>query len=317
MGLLPKVPSKPTPPTQDDKDAEAWARKLASDSKSAAVKQTLNAPQSSTNKTTQQNQSTSGYGQKPAKVVTTRLQTPSAKVASNAPFENTRFHLKEDNTANFEEYVRRTLNNPPAGKKYTFSGTLWATERAKEENAKNAHAGKQPPSGPDFAPPQRREPPARPATPQEPNHVKTKNKAPFSKQDPNMIFSPSQLAALTTDTEKVAKVQERPDSLCRMNTPWPTVPSTDVKHFNEKVTHELNASEKFFARVAAPLTQDALVTTTGFKPRDHCHNFEDQISDDGVIQDNVKEGIRATQGKDAATQLLDWDGKRWAPPPCD
>jgi hypothetical protein len=65
------------------------------------------------------------------------------------------------------------------------------------------------------------------------------------------------------------------------------------------------------------LTQDALVTTTGFMPRDHSLNFEDQVSDDGVVQQNTKEGIRATQGMDPSGQLLDWDKKRWAPPPCD
>ena len=32
---------------------------------------------------------------------------------------------------------------------------------------------------------------------------------------------------------------------------------------------------------------------------------------------NSKEAIRATQGLDASNQLLDWDKKRWAPPPCD
>ncbi|KAH8787380.1 hypothetical protein F5882DRAFT_517889 [Hyaloscypha sp. PMI_1271] len=45
--------------------------------------------------------------------------------------------------------------------------------------------------------------------------------------------------------------------------------------FNEKVAHELNATKQVPAHIA-PLTQDALVTTTGFLPRDHNLKFEDQ-----------------------------------------
>ena len=45
--------------------------------------------------------------------------------------------------------------------------------------------------------------------------------------------------------------------------------------FNEKAAHELNATKQVPAHIA-PLTQDALVTTTGFLPRDHNLKFEDQ-----------------------------------------
>jgi len=75
--------------------------------------------------------------------------------------------------------------------------------------------------------------------------------------------------------------------------------------FNEKVAHELNATKQVPAHIA-PLTQDALVTTTGFLPRDHNLKFEDQVSDDGVVEENRKEGIRATQGMDAADERYFW-----------
>lgn len=42
----------------------------------------------------------------------------------------------------------------------------------------------------------------------------------------------------------------------------------------------------------------------------------DKISDTGV-EERVKENVRATQGKDAKDELLDWGGKSWLPPPIE
>jgi hypothetical protein len=78
--------------------------------------------------------------------------------------------------------------------------------------------------------------------------------------------------------------------------------STDAKafNFNETATYELNTTKEIPANIAV-LTQAALVTITGFLSRDHSLNFEDQVSDDGVVEQNREEGIRATQGTDAAS----------------
>lgn len=75
-------------------------------------------------------------------------------------------------------------------------------------------------------------------------------------------------------------------------------------NFNETATHELNTTKEIFANIA-PLTQAAEATITKFLPRDHNLNFEGQVNDVGVGEQNGGEGSRATQGTDAATQLLD------------
>lgn len=64
----------------------------------------------------------------------------------------------------------------------------------------------------------------------------------------------------------------------------------------------------------ASLTQDELSDIDVLEPYDGPFNFDDKVSDDGVEQ---REVVRANQGKDAAQQLLDWDGKTWLPPPLD
>jgi hypothetical protein len=254
----------------------------------------------------------------------------SSKVAQNAPFNNARFHLKQDSTEHFQQFVQSsTVTN---GKKYTFNGPAPATAAEQQQNAPVGNGTTQPsgslasvpqqqrgipPQSANYGQQQQRGPPPQAAGPtQQLVHSNNDKSALFAKQDPNMMFSPSQMVTAIPSIDKVAVNQTTTDSPRVMKGPWPTMPSTDVKSFNEKVTHELNATKQAPANIA-PLTQDALVTTTGFLPRDHSLKFEDQVSDDGVVEENRKEGIRATQGMDAATQLLDWDGKRWAPPPCD
>jgi hypothetical protein len=78
--------------------------------------------------------------------------------------------------------------------------------------------------------------------------------------------------------------------------------SINVKafNFNETATHVLNTTKEISANTT-PLTQTALVTITGFLPRDHSLNFEGLVSDVGVVEQNRGESIRATQGTDAAT----------------
>jgi hypothetical protein len=149
----------------------------------------------------------------------------------------------------------------------------------------------------------------------QPKGEKTENKASFSTPDPHTSFSPSQMTASKTHAKTLAIHQVSANSPRVKDGPWPSQYSTEVKVFNEKIAYELTTTDHV-PHFGAPLTQDALVQTTGFKPREHSVNFEDKVSDDGVIE-QAKEGIRAIQGIDAATQLLDWDRKRWAPPPCD
>ncbi|KUJ20888.1 uncharacterized protein LY89DRAFT_770041 [Mollisia scopiformis] len=42
--------------------------------------------------------------------------------------------------------------------------------------------------------------------------------------------------------------------------------------------------------------------------------FDDRVSEAG-LEDLPRQIVRATEGNDMTNQLLDWDGKRWAPPP--
>ena len=72
-----------------------------------------------------------------------------------------------------------------------------------------------------------------------------------------MAFNPGQIAALTANVDQVVAVQDIPDSLRHMNTPWPTLQSIDVKHFNERVAHELNASAQFTASIGRSRRADA------------------------------------------------------------
>jgi hypothetical protein len=349
MGLLPKEPVTPakaaidgdelaqkidrlpetTIPATANTENEEWARKMGLLPKSAPAKQVPNAHQNSTSKVPQLNQP-SGHGSKPVSNFGAVTGNKSSKVAQNAPFNNARFHLKQDSTEHFQQFVQSsTVTN---GKKYTFNGPAPATAAEQQQNAPVGNGTTQPsgslasvpqqqrgipPQSANYGQQQQRGPPPQAAGPtQQLVHSNNDKSALFAKQDPNMMFSPSQMATAIPSIDKVAVNQTTTDSPRVMKGPWPTMPSTDVKSFNEKVTHELNATKQAPANIA-PLTQDALVTTTGFLPRDHSLKFEDQVSDDGVVEENRKEGIRATQGMDAATQLLDWDGKRWAPPPCD
>jgi hypothetical protein len=322
MGLLPKAPSKPaTPPTQPNHEAEEWARKMGLLAKAAPKKQAPNLQQTSASKVAQKNQAT-GPVQKVVEPAKNGAPTRADKVAQNAPFNNARFHLKQDSNEHFQQYVQSsTVTN---GKKYTFNGS---TPAIQQQNTPIANEKAQLPSDPTSVPQQQnRIPPQQqrsfaqqnqgvrpqPATyTQQSSQTHAENRPPFTKQDPHMMFSPAQMAVSNANAGKVNAHQDIPT-----NGPWPTLQLTDVKSFNENVARELNATEHVTTHIP-PLTQDALVTTTGFMPRDHSLNFEDQVSDDGVVQQNTKEGIRATQGMDPSGQLLDWDKKRWAPPPCD
>lgn len=380
-----------------DTDAEAWARKMGLLPEISPQSQ---AP------TPQQNQGT-GHVQKLATKATNDApaQSKDEKVAQNAPFNNARFHLKEDSSETFQDYIQRsTVTN---GKKYTFNHSSPTTKQqnapintqqsgsaasgpheqreishqqlhqhgtrasggwdvpAAPVQSSSANAGgswgeqtTQAPQAPQAAQasawgaapsasvtnaqiPQAQSsgwgaaPVAGPAqaqyrgrgvpptqqqqqrAPQSTSYIQQlgqnniENRVLATKQDPNMISTPAQMP--TSDVH-AQNASVRKDTA--FNGPWPTMQSTDVKHFNDKVSPELYTSEHVPAHIP-PLTQDALVTTTGFLPRDHSLNFEDQISDDGIFVRNSKEAIRATQGMDASNQLLDWDKKRWAPPPCD
>ena len=76
---------------------------------------------------------------------------------------------------------------------------------------------------------------------------------------------------------------------------------------------------------AFPLTEEAITKATGSTPRKPLAktlDLNDLVSETGVSEaqvseDRPREGVRATQGKSAAEELLDWDGKTWIPPPVD
>jgi hypothetical protein len=76
---------------------------------------------------------------------------------------------------------------------------------------------------------------------------------------------------------------------------------------------------------AFPLTEEAITKATGSAPRKPLAKTldlndlvsETGISDAQVSEDRPREGVRATQGRSAAEELLDWDGKTWIPPPVD
>jgi hypothetical protein len=388
------APAAPAPriTAAQDTDAEAWARKMGLLPEIS--------PQSQI-PTPQQNQA-SGHVQKLTTKATNDApaQSKDGKVAQNAPFNNTRFHLKEDSSETFQDYIQRsTVTN---GKKYTFNHSSPTTKEqtapintqpssgaasrpherheishqqqhgtrasggwdvpAAPVQSPSAKAGgnwgqptTQAPQGPQaaqasawgaapvtnaqfsqaqssgwgavpvaqpsqlqyqgpWAPPpqqqQQRAPQPRSYI-QQLGHNNPENRLPATKQDPNMISTPAQMATSDVNAQNAGVHQNT-----AFNGPWPTMQSTDVKSFNDKVSPELYTTQHVPANIP-PLTQDALVTTTGFLPRDHSLNFEDQISDDGIFVQNSKEAIRATQGLDASNQLLDWDKKRWAPPPCD
>ena len=65
------------------------------------------------------------------------------------------------------------------------------------------------------------------------------------------------------------------------------------------------------------LTEGALAATTGQAPRAwSIETLEDRVSALDA-EPNPKEVVRAEQGKPAAEQMLDWDGKTWLPAPID
>jgi hypothetical protein len=317
MGLLPKTPEQTKPPAKGEINGEEWARKMGLLRESSAAMQVPSKLQSPIVKAAQHGQQAPTRVANPAAAT----QNKASKVARNTPFNNPQFHLKQDSNEHFQQYIQgSTVTN---GKKYTFNGLVPATNE--QQNASSNDTTIQPSGGPNVASQQQRNlplPKHQKGAPQSasPNkqsvQSKTENRAPFTKHDPNTMFSPSQIASAGPNVNKAVAQQKTSNSPGIMTGPWPTQQTADVKSFNEKVAHELNETKQVNAKTA-PLTQNALVTTTGFMPRDHSHKFEDQISDDGVIEQNAKEGIRATQGKNGVDQLVDWDGKHWAPAPCD
>jgi hypothetical protein len=250
------------------------------------------------------------------------VQTKTSALSQNAPsltnaFDNKRFHLQRDNTEQFQQYVQKSAAT--SGKNYTFNSPTTVAQQ--QQHAPPTNRNNSTPSHSGLAP-QQQPVVSHNSTAQQPgqsgmksNWVKTENRHPFANADRHAMFSPNQIvipnAAIKTDIahEDVAF------SISVHHGHWPSHYVTEATSVNDKIIYELKATE-YVPTLGAPLTQGALVMATGAQPRDHSLNFEDQVSDDGVIQ-QTKEGIRASQGVDAATQLLDWDRKRWAPPPCD
>ncbi len=95
---------------------------------------------------------------------------------------------------------------------------------------------------------------------------------------------------------------------------WPSL--VDVEAISEKKIPELAAGSANDSPTSLlPLTQNALLATTGHVPRDDSDTFSDKVSNFGIGENTVKQGVRATWGEEP-TELLDWDGK-WAPAPVD
>lgn len=58
-----------------------------------------------------------------------------------------------------------------------------------------------------------------------------------------------------------------------------------------------------------------LVTVSGLN-QENLEFDDDRVSETGLL-DQPRQIVRATEGNDATNELLDWDGKRWAPIPAD
>jgi len=311
MGLLPKVVEQTTSLSKGDAEAEEWARKMGLLDKPIPEKQVTGALQSPASKPQ--------HGLQPSSIGTPSATTRNrgGKVGQNAPFKNPQFHLNQNSNENFQQYIQgSTVTN---GKKYTFNGLAPATQHGASvgkdavEQSGRSNLAVQQQSEISY---QQQGPPHASVVGKKPAQVITQSRAPFTENDPNMMFSPNQMASAALNVNKAVATRESIASSNGMKGPWPTLQPADVKSFNQKVTHELNATKQVPGN-PAPLTQDALAVNTGFTPRNHNHNFEDQVSDDGVVELNVKEGIRANQENNGVDQLADWDRKRFAPAPAD
>jgi hypothetical protein len=143
----------------------------------------------------------------------------------------------------------------------------------------------------------------------------------FGKTDPHAVFSPSQLP-LETQGTLVCKQQPQIQSQVQHQAKagrWPSQPLDDAQFMNAMIISELKATDRVMTNTI-DLTQSALVTATGFKPREDCDSLDGRVSDAGIdaaFVDPPKENVRATKAGDPTVQLLDWDGKNWAPAPCD
>jgi hypothetical protein len=312
-------------PNNHNAEGEEWARKMGLLPISTAAKQVPKTQHCSSNHGLQVgssinhvHKSTENRNHHGAPSQTKSSANQSTPQRLTNAFGNERFHLKPDSTEQFNQYVlKRPATN---GKKYTFKGPAPAAQQQNAPLTDNkSHIPNRPAPTPQQHPKASHKPAGFPEQSGQngfqQNKVESENRTPFGKPDHHAVFSPKQMVAMNTEAQNMGNYKNPANSPHVKNGPWPSQYSIEGKSFNEKIADELKATEHVITYGAA-LTQDALVKTTGFKPRDHSVNFEDKISDDGVV-DQTKEGIRATQGVDAATQLLDWDRKRWAPPPCD
>jgi hypothetical protein len=204
---------------------------------------------------------------------------------------------------NFQSFLRDKKNTPLTnGKTYTFNepAALPVVNAEKHENT----------SAWVDTITQNIEPASRSS------NSKKENISPFQNVDPHAVFGPPKVApSATNNTKPVDQESDQSKQVARYKAGrWTSgSPFTDSKLAGEIMLAELDATP-----TKDPLTQDALVKTTGFAPRDCISRFDVDdmvISDAGVPQ--VKEGVRAHQGVDAAQQFLDFDGKTWLPPPCD
>ncbi|TVY19377.1 hypothetical protein LARI1_G002306 [Lachnellula arida] len=106
---------------------------------------------------------------------------------------------------------------------------------------------------------------------------------------------------------------------------WGAHNSFDAKVMHEMILQDVKDLNHIPDNDAFPLTEEAIIKATGSTPRKPQVKTlaitdvvsETGLSDDHVSEDRPREGVRATQGRSAAEELLDWDGKTWIPPPVD
>jgi hypothetical protein len=336
---VPNTYPAPASPVANNHNAEGeeWARKMGLFPKSAPAKKVPGTKNSSGNQGPPQNSfmnniqtktsalTQNSYGDHPSQQNSmNNIQAKTIALSQNAPgmtnaFDNKRFPLKQDNTEQFQQFVQNSATTN--GKKYTFSSPTPAPTAQQQWHAPATNSKHPSLNSPAIAPQHQPVVSHKPTAKfsgqngMKSNGMKTENTPLFTKPDSSAMFSLNQIATSNANAKTVIVRENVAVSTPIHNGCWPSLYITEAKSVNEKIIHDLKATEQV-PTIGAPLTQDALVMRTGAMPRDHSLNFEDQISDDGVVE-QTKEGIRASQGVDAATQLLDWDRKRWAPPPCD
>lgn len=124
-------------------------------------------------------------------------------------------------------------------------------------------------------------------------------------------------------------IKERETNINRQPSPggWGTQPSLDAEVLQSLILQDMRDLHELPDSSGFPLTEEAITKATGNSPRKppaKTIGFSDLVSATGVSEGNIsegivsedrpREGVRATQGRSAAEELLDWDGSMMPPP---